>query len=50
MKMKKISLINTLKKTFKKKNIVKKKKVVKTKPKVKKVASKIKLKSIRKKK
>ena len=49
MKMKKISLINTLKKTFKKKNIVKKKKVVKTKPKVKKVASKVKLKSIKKK-
>tara|TARA_B100000700_G_scaffold252272_1_gene283682 strand:- start:43 stop:900 length:858 start_codon:yes stop_codon:yes gene_type:complete len=47
--MKKISLINTLKKTFKKKNIVKKKKVVKTKPKVKKVASKVKLKSIKKK-
>jgi len=49
MKMKKISLINTLKKTFKKKNIVKKRKVVKTKPKVKKVASKVKLKSIKKK-
>ena len=49
MRMKKISLINTLKKTFKKKNIVKKKKVVKTKPKVKKVASKVKLKSIKKK-
>ena len=49
MKMKKISLINTLKKTFKKKNIVKKKKVVKTKPKVKKVVSKVKLKSIKKK-
>tara|TARA_B100000579_G_scaffold264982_1_gene218469 strand:+ start:364 stop:1227 length:864 start_codon:yes stop_codon:yes gene_type:complete len=49
MKMKKISLINTLKKTFKKKNILKKKKVVKTKPKVKKVASKVKLKSIKKK-
>ena len=49
MKMKKISLINTLKKTFKKKNIVKKKKVVKTKQKVKKVASKVKLKSIKKK-
>tara|TARA_B100000965_G_scaffold329570_1_gene293071 strand:- start:45 stop:902 length:858 start_codon:yes stop_codon:yes gene_type:complete len=47
--MKKISLINTLKKTFKKKNIVKKKKVVKTKPKVKKVVSKVKLKSIKKK-
>ena len=49
MKMKKISLINTLKKTFKKKNIVKKKKVVQTKTKVKKVASKVKLKSIKKK-
>ena len=49
MRMKKISLINTLKKTFKKKNILKKKKVVKTKPKVKKVASKVKLKSIKKK-
>ena len=49
MRMKKISLINTLKKTFKKKNTVKNKKVVKTKPKVKKVASKVKLKSIKKK-
>ena len=49
MKMKKISLINTLKKTFKKKKIVKKKRVIKTKSKVKKVASTIKLKSIKKK-
>jgi len=47
--MKKISLINTLKKTYKKKKNVKKKKVVQTKTKVKKVASKVKLKSIKKK-
>ncbi len=47
--MKKISLINTLKKTFKKKNIAKKKKAAKAKPKVKKITSKIKLKLIKKK-
>ena len=48
MKMKKISLINTLKKTFKKKKVTKKKSAYKAKSKPKKATSKIKLKSKKK--
>ena len=48
MKMKKISLINTLKKTFKKKKVTKKKSAYKAKSKPKKATSKIKIKSIKK--
>ncbi len=50
MKMKKISLINTLKKTFKKTKMAKKKKVLKNKSKKKKISSTIKLKQVKTKK
>ncbi len=49
MRMKKISLINTLKKTFKKTKMVKKKKVLKNKSKIKKISSNNKLKQVKKK-
>tara|TARA_B100001175_G_scaffold304300_1_gene300154 strand:- start:71 stop:961 length:891 start_codon:yes stop_codon:yes gene_type:complete len=48
--MKKISLINTLKKTFKKTKMAKKKKVLKNKSKKKKISSTIKLKQVKTKK